>query len=264
VLGVTKALNTVRNLSLNGTGEQTLEDLAHAEEGEVHIGGLHGLEVVHLLVLLVIDLVEKLLPMVIEIVEELFVIDHLGLSVQNHGGSLSEVLTSVEPLAHAVVVKTLAGVLEDVDSVDDEGLGGLEEDLLGVEERLGHSLDLLVVVVVDLAAMVKHIADVGDSETELVDSFGGLLESSVPIAAHGVFEVLLDGVGVRDAVADVGHTVEIEGSNEESLNETGYLGVVVGSVSLSDDSDKCSSKSGLEHCPDSKKFNYYNHHSYIS
>ena len=38
VLGVTEALNTVRNLSLDGTGEQTLEDLAHAEEGEVDIG----------------------------------------------------------------------------------------------------------------------------------------------------------------------------------------------------------------------------------
>jgi hypothetical protein len=82
VLGVAEALNTVRNLSLNGTGEKTLEDLAHAEESEVHVGGLHGLKVVHLLVLLVIDLVEELLPVVIEIVEQLFVVNHLGLSVE--------------------------------------------------------------------------------------------------------------------------------------------------------------------------------------
>ena len=37
VLGITKALNTVRHLSLNGTSEQTLEDLAHAEESEVDV-----------------------------------------------------------------------------------------------------------------------------------------------------------------------------------------------------------------------------------
>ena len=37
VLGVTEALNTVRNLSLNGTSEHTLENLAHAEESEVNV-----------------------------------------------------------------------------------------------------------------------------------------------------------------------------------------------------------------------------------
>ena len=37
VLGITEALNTVRNLSLNGTSEHTLEDLAHAEESEVNV-----------------------------------------------------------------------------------------------------------------------------------------------------------------------------------------------------------------------------------
>jgi hypothetical protein len=37
VLGITEALNTVRNFSLNGTSEHTLEDLAHAEESEVNV-----------------------------------------------------------------------------------------------------------------------------------------------------------------------------------------------------------------------------------
>ena len=120
VLGITEALNTVRNLSLDGTGKETLKDLAHAEEGEVDVGGLHGLEVVHLLVLLVVNLVKELLPVVVEIVEEFLVVNHLGLSVKEHGGGLAEMLTSIEPLAHAVVVETLTSVLEDVDTVDDE------------------------------------------------------------------------------------------------------------------------------------------------
>merc|ERR1719148_672612 len=160
VLGISQALNTMRNFSLNGTGEKTLEDLTHAEEGEVNVGALHGLKVVHLFILLVIDLIKKLLPVVIEIVEELFMVDHLGLSVKEHGGSLTEMLTSIEPLAHAVVVETLTGVLEDVDSVDDKRLGGLEEDLLGMKVSLSHSLDLLVIVMIDLTAMVKHVTDV--------------------------------------------------------------------------------------------------------
>ena len=37
VLGITEALNTVGNLSLNGASKETLEDLAHSEESEVDI-----------------------------------------------------------------------------------------------------------------------------------------------------------------------------------------------------------------------------------
>ena len=184
VLGITEALNTVRNLSLNGASKKTLEDLAHSEEGEVDIRALHGLEVVHLLVLLVIDLVEKLLPVVAEVIEKFIMVNHLGLSVKEHGGGLAEVLASVEPLAHAVVVETLTGILEDVNSVNDEGLSGLEENLLGVEEGLSHSLDLLIVVMIDLSAVIKHVTNIRDSETEGVDGLGGLLVRSIPEAAH--------------------------------------------------------------------------------
>ena len=37
VLGITEALNTMGNLSLNSTSKETLENLAHSEEGEVNI-----------------------------------------------------------------------------------------------------------------------------------------------------------------------------------------------------------------------------------
>ena len=206
---------------------------------------------VHLLVLLVVDLIEQLLPVVIEVVEELLVVNHLRLSVKKHGGGLTEVLASVEPLAHAVVVKTFAGVLKDVDTVDDERLGGLKKDLLGVEEGLSHSLDLLVVVMVDLAAVVEHVTDVGHGQTELVDGLGGLLVGSIPEAAHGVLEVLLNWVGIADAVGNVGHAMEVEGSDEEALNEAGDLDVVVKVLSDGHSGNECSSKSGLEHCSES-------------
>jgi len=243
VLSITEALNTVRNLSLNGTGEQTLKDLTHAEEGEVNVRALHGLEVVHLLVLLVIDLIKKLLPVVIEVKEELLVVDHLGLSVKEHGSSLTEVLSGIDPLAHAVVVETFASVLEDVHTVDDERLVGLEEDLLGVKEGLSHSLDLLVVVVVDLAAVVEHVADVGDSETKLVNALGGLLVGAVPEATHGVLEVLLNGVSIRNTVGNISHAMEVEGADKETLDEASNLGIVMSFVSLNGNSDKSSSES---------------------
>ena len=139
------------------------------------IGCLHGLELVHLLILLVINLIKKLLPVVVEIVEELLVVNHLGLSVKDHGRSLTKMLTSVEPFAHAVVVETLTSILKNVDSVDDKRLCGLEQDLLRVKVGFGHPLDLLVVVMVNFAAVIKHVTNVRDSESKLIEGLGGFL-----------------------------------------------------------------------------------------
>jgi hypothetical protein len=246
VLGISEALNTVRNFSLNGASEKTLKNLAHAEESEVDVGALHCLEVVHLLVLLVIDLVKKLLPVIAEVIEKFIMVNHLGLSVKEHGGGLAEVLAGVEPLAHAVVVETLAGVLEDVNSVDNEGLGGLEENLLRVEEGLSHSLDLLIVVMIDLSAVIKHVTNIRDGETERVDGLGGLLVRSIPEAAHGVLEMLLNRVGIRDTVCDISHAMEVKGTNKESLNEASNFGIVMGVVGIGSGGNKGSSEV-LEH-----------------
>ena len=183
---------------------------------------------VHLLILLVVDLIEKLLPVVVEVEEQLLVVNHLGLSVEEHSSGLTEVLAGINPLAHPVVMKTLTSVLEDVNAVDDEGLVGLEKDLLGVEERLSHPLDLLVVVVVNLAAVVEHVTNVGNGETERVDTLGGLLVGAIPEATHGVLEMVLNRVSVGDTVGDISHAVEVEGTNEEALDKTGDLGIVMG------------------------------------
>ena len=247
VLRITEALNAVRDLSLNRTGEKTLKNLAHAEESEVHIGALHCLEVVHLLILLVIDLIEELLPVVVEVEEEFLMVDHLGLSVEEHSSSLTEVLASVDPLAHAIVMETLTSVLEHVDAVDDERLVGLKKDLLGVEERLSHPLDLLIIVMINLTAVVEHVADVGHGKTELINSLGGLLVGAVPESTHGVFEMMLNRVGIRNAVSDVGHAMEVKGTNEETLHDARNLGVIMSISSLGGDSDYCSSSESTVH-----------------
>ena len=120
MLGITEALNTVRNFSLNSTSEKTLKDLAHAEESEMNIRALHGLKVVHLLVLLVINLIKKLLPVVIKVKEKPLMVDHLSLSVEKHSSSLTKVLSSIDPFAHAVVMKTLTSILKDVDTINNK------------------------------------------------------------------------------------------------------------------------------------------------
>ena len=50
-------------------------------------------------------------------------------------------------------------------AVDDEGLGGFEQDLLRVKIDLGLSLDLFLVMMIDLSAMVEHVSNVGHSQT---------------------------------------------------------------------------------------------------
>ena len=120
VFGITEALDSMGNLSLNSTSKETLEDLAHAEESEMNIRALHGLKVVHLLVLLVIDLIKKLLPVVIKVKEKLLMVDHLSLSVEKHSSSLTKVLASIDPFAHTVVMKTLTSILKDVDTVNNK------------------------------------------------------------------------------------------------------------------------------------------------
>ena len=93
VLSITKAFNTMWNFSLNGTSEKTFKDFSHPEEREVDIRALHGLKFVHFVIFLVVDLVQEFLPVVIKVKEEFFMLDHLSLSVEKHGCSLTEVFT---------------------------------------------------------------------------------------------------------------------------------------------------------------------------
>ena len=184
VLRIAEALNTMGNLSLYSTSKQTLKNLAHAEESEVNVGALHSLKVMHLLILLVINLVKKLLPLVGKVKEELLMVDHLGLSIEEHGGSLTKVLSSINPFAHTIVMNSLTSILKDINAIDNERLVGLEEDLFRVEEGFSHPLDLLVVVVIDFATMVEHVTDVGDGEAELIDGLDNLLVGAIPETAH--------------------------------------------------------------------------------
>lgn len=80
---------------------------------------------------------------------------------------------------------------------------------------------------INLSAVIEHISNVRDSKSELVNSLGDFLVATIPESSHGVLEVFLNGVGVRDAVSNIGHAMEVKGSNEKSFNEGGNFSVVM-------------------------------------
>ena len=90
VLSITETFNAVWYFSLNSASEKTFKDFAHSEEGEVDIRALHGLKFVHFIILFVINLVQEFLPVVVKVKEEFFMFNHLSLSVEKHGCSLTE------------------------------------------------------------------------------------------------------------------------------------------------------------------------------
>ena len=59
-------------------------------------------------------------------------------------------------------MKTLTDIFKDVDSVNNDTFCSLEQELFGMKESFSHSLNLLIVVVIDLAAVVEHIANIRD------------------------------------------------------------------------------------------------------
>ena len=63
-------------------------------------------------------------------------------------------------MAHTVVVERFSDILKNVDTVNNDTLGGLKEELLWMEESLSHSLDLFVVMMVNFTAMVKHVTKI--------------------------------------------------------------------------------------------------------
>ena len=63
-------------------------------------------------------------------------------------------------MAHSVIVETFANIFENVNSVNNNTLSGFKKELLRMEESLSHPLDLLIVVMVDFATVIEHVADI--------------------------------------------------------------------------------------------------------
>ena len=57
-------------------------------------------------------------------------------------------------------METFANIFENVNSVNNNTLSGFKKELLRMEESLSHPLDLLIVVMVDFATVIEHVADI--------------------------------------------------------------------------------------------------------
>ena len=102
-------------------------------------------------------------------------LNHLCLSVKKHSSSLTKVLTRVKEVSHAVVMERFSNILKNINTINDDALGGFEEKLLWMEEGFGHSLDLFVIMVINFATVVKHITKIRDRESHLIDGLCALL-----------------------------------------------------------------------------------------
>ena len=90
-------------------------------------------------------------------------------------------------MSHSVIVKTLSDILEDVDSINDDAFSSLKKKLFWMEEGFSHSLNLLIVMVINLSAMIKHVANIRYCKSHLVNSFGYFLIRAIPESSHGIF-----------------------------------------------------------------------------
>ena len=63
-----------------------------------------------------------------------------------------------------------------------------------MKEGFRHSLDLFIVMVINLSTVVKHIANVGNSETNTINGLSSLLVGAIPESAHSVLPVLTNWV----------------------------------------------------------------------
>ena len=63
-----------------------------------------------------------------------------------------------------------------------------------MKEGFGHSLDLFIVMMINLSTVVKHIANIRNGETKTVNGLGSLLIRAIPEAAHRVLKVLAYGI----------------------------------------------------------------------
>ena len=57
-------------------------------------------------------------------------------------------------------MERFSDIFENINSINNDALSCFEEELFWMEERFSHSLDLFVIVVVDLSAMVEHVANI--------------------------------------------------------------------------------------------------------
>ena len=102
-------------------------------------------------------------------------------------------------------------------------LGGVDEELLGVEEGIAHALELCDIIGADLLTVLHRGGDLGDELAELVDASGNLAEGALLEVLHGGVHVADEWVDVLDASLKVVDMLGRECTDDGPVDQLGHV-----------------------------------------
>ena len=140
---------------------------------------------------------------------------------EDHGSDGSVLLASFLILASLHVLSSGLDVLVDLNTVVEDLLLSVNNQLLGVEEGLAHLLESLSIFGADLGAVLHANADFLDEKTELVDTISDLAEGAVFEVLDSLGHVNDERVDVLDASVEVLNMFNLKSTNQESVNKLG-------------------------------------------
>ena len=179
---------------------------------------MHGVDVVLVVILVVLDACCPLDPVFAELEADLGNVK-IVLAEESLRSNVSPVLTTLLELTKTMTDEPISYVVIDVDPIHHDVFTSIEKDALGVQERIRHLVHLLEVVVIDLTAVTKHHCHVSDGKAQGVDRLSCISVSASPEPLHGMLKVVLEITLVLSAVLGVVHAVIVESSLEETVEE---------------------------------------------
>ena len=141
------------------------------------------------------------------------------LTVERLSADVTPVLPTFLELTETVADESVSHVVVDVHSVDHDVLPAIKKDALWMQQGIRHLVDLLIVVMIDLATVTEHQRNVGNRKAQCVNRCSCVGVGASPETAHGVHKVVLEIPGVFGAMFSVVHAVVIERPLEEAVHE---------------------------------------------
>ena len=150
-------------------------------------------------------------------------LSHVVGAPKDRGSNGSVELASLLVLAGDEVCVGGLDVLPDRDTVEDNVVHGVNDELLGVEEGVAHGLELGDVVGADLLAVLHSGSNLGDELAELVDAGGNLVEGASLEVFDSGFHVGDERVNILDASLKAVNVLGLEGANEDTIDKLDNL-----------------------------------------
>jgi len=142
----------------------------------------------------------------------------LGRLAKGQNQDVGNIITGIVVVSGGPVFLGLANIGEDSGPVGEEVLGQGGNELGGVLEDLGpvlNSLDVLLHVLAVSEVLGKLLDDVSN----FLNSLDDVLEVSLGEVRNGVGDLLLEGLGVGEALLDLRKVILLDHTEDKSSNE---------------------------------------------